>query len=70
MPLELDGRPRHQVAVFRTTAPVRPAPITRAVSCAGSWTMPAIVSATACPMSSGPSTLKTRRHRGPGRADA
>jgi hypothetical protein len=68
--LELDGSPRHHVTRFQATAAVRAAPITATVCEAGTWTMVAIVSATAAPSSSGPTRLQTaaRVIAGPGRA--
>jgi hypothetical protein len=68
--LELDGRPHHQVARFQATAAVSAAPTTVTVRDAGTWTIVAIVSATAAPSTSGPSRLQTaaRTIAGPGRA--
>jgi hypothetical protein len=55
---------------FQVTAAVKAAPTTTTVCAAVTWTMPAIVSATAAPNSSGPSRLQTaaRVIAGPGRA--
>ena len=56
--------------MFQATAPVSAAPSTTTTSASGTVTIPAMVFATARPMSSGPTTLPTaaRTTAGPGRA--
>lgn len=55
---ELEGSPRHQVSRFQTVALSAPEPIIATAREGATVTTPAIVSATALPMSSAPSVLK------------
>ena len=66
----LVGNPRRQPMAHQATAAVRPAPTMATPSAPSTVTIPAMVPATAVPITSGPRKLKTAASTtaGPGRA--